>query len=149
METKVRTIVCPVDFSNDAFAALDYAAALAQQHHAKLILLHVVDNPLTEFYGTHGATYYAEVDHAIEKSKDLLAEAIRTHAAQVPCDIVVKHGKPYDEILELAAGAHADMIVMSTHGHTGPRRLIIGSVAEKVVRTAPCPVLTIRHGAHT
>jgi universal stress protein A len=149
MEPRIKTILCPVDFSDDAFAALDYAAAMATQYQAKLILLHVVDNPLTDFYGPRGANFYAEVEHAVEKSKGLLAEAIRSHAAHVPCDIVVKHGKPYDEILELASGEHTDMIVMSTHGRSGPARLIIGSVAEKVVRAAPCPVLTIRHGAHT
>jgi nucleotide-binding universal stress UspA family protein len=149
MELHIKTILCPVDFSDDAYAALDYAAVMAKQTNAKLIVLHVVDNPLTDFYGPHGANFYAEVEHAVEKSKGLLAEALRTHAPGVSCDIVVKHGKPYDEILELASDEHADMIVMSTHGWTGPKRLIIGSVAEKVVRTAPCPVLTIRHGTHT
>jgi len=149
MELNIKTILCPVDFSHDAVTALDYAAAMATQSHATLIVLHVVDNPLTEFYGPHGANFYAEVEHAIEKSKGLLAEAVRTHAPEVSCEIIVTHGKPYDEILELASDKHADMIVMSTHGRSGPQRLIIGSVAVKVVRTAPCPVLTIRHGAHT
>src|SRR5215471_12211150 len=138
MEAKIKAILCPVDFSNDAFTALDYAAAMAAQYHAKLILLHVVDNPLTDFYGPHGANFYSEVEHAVEKSKSLLTEAVRTHTSEVPCDIVVKHGKPHDEILEVATAEQADMIIMSTHGHTGPKRLIIGSVAEKVVRTAPC-----------
>lgn len=146
MPRNIKTVLCPIDFSADAYNALDYAADFARQGNGRLILLHVVDNPLTEMYGPRGATYYAEVDHAIEKSKEMLAEAARTHAADVPYDLVVKHGNPYEEILKLAAEQNADMIVMSTHGRTGPKRLVIGSVAEKVVRTAPCPVFTVRHG---
>jgi len=59
----------------------------------------------------------------------------------------VKRGNPYEEIIDLASTQPVDMIVMSTHGRTGPQRLVIGSVTEKVVRTAPCPVFTVRHRA--
>jgi len=147
MTRQFKKVLCPIDFSTDSFTALDYAADFARQSEGQLILIHVVDNPLTDFYGPRGANFYAEVEHAIEKSKQMLADAARTHAAEVPYEVVVKHGNPYTEILDLATAQHADMIVMSTHGHTGPQRLVIGSVAEKVVRTAPCPVFTVRHTA--
>jgi nucleotide-binding universal stress UspA family protein len=145
MARQFKKVLCPIDFSADSFTALDYAADFARQGNGRLILMHIVDNPLTDFYGPRGANYYAEVEHAVEKSKQMLADAAHTHAAGVPCEVVVKHGNPYIEILDLATAQHADMIVMSTHGRTGPQRLVIGSVAEKVVRTAPCPVFTIRH----
>jgi len=145
MTRQFKKVLCPIDFSDDSFTALDYAADFARQYNGQLILVHVVDNPLTDFYGPRGANFYAEVEHAIEKSKQLLTDAARTHASGVPYEIVVNHGNPYTEILDLATAQRADVIVMSTHGRTGPQRLIIGSVTEKIVRTAPCPVFTIRH----
>ena len=147
MAQKLKKILCPVDFSNDSFAALDYAVDFAKQSEGKLILLHVVDNPLAEQYGPSGQNFYAEVEHAFEKSKELLAKVAQTHAAGVSCEAVVVRGNPYEEIIDLAKEQQADVIVMSTHGRTGPQRLVIGSVAEKVVRTAPCPVFTVRQAA--
>lgn len=145
MARSFQKVLCPIDFSADSFAALDYAADFARQGNGQLILPHVVDNPLTDFYGPRGATFYAEVEHAVEKSRQLLADAARTHAAEVSCEIVVKHGNPYEAIIDCATAQQADLIVMSTHGRTGPQRLIIGSVAEKAVRAAPYPVFTLRH----
>lgn len=148
MARKFKTVLCPIDFSQDAFTVLDYAADFAKQTDGHLILLHVIDNPLQDVYGPGRANFYAEVEHAMEKSKELLTDAARSHAAGVPCEIVVKRRNSHEEIIDLAATQKADVIVMSTHGRTGPQRLVIGSVAEKVVRTAPCPVLTVRHGVH-
>jgi nucleotide-binding universal stress UspA family protein len=145
MARQFKKVLCPIDFSTDSFTALDYATDFARQSNGQLVIMHVVDNPLTDFYGPRGANFYAEVEHAIEKSKQMIAEVARTHAAGVPYEVVVKHGNPYTEILDLATAQHVDMIVMSTHGRTGPQRLVIGSVAEKVVRAAPCPVFTVRH----
>jgi nucleotide-binding universal stress UspA family protein len=106
----------------------------------------VIENPLDDQYRPVGQNFYAEVEHALEKSKQMLADAARTHAADIPCEIVAKRGNPYEEIVDLASAQQADVIVMSTHERTGPQRLLIGSVAEKVVRTAACPILTVRHG---
>jgi nucleotide-binding universal stress UspA family protein len=142
-----KKILCPVDFSDNALAALDYATNFAKQNNGQLILLHVIDNPLADQYGPRGQNFYAEVEHALEWSKQKLAEAARIHAAGVPCETIAKRGNPYEEIIDLANERQADVIVMSTHGRTGPQRLLIGSVAEKIVRTASCPVLTVRHEA--
>jgi nucleotide-binding universal stress UspA family protein len=147
MAHRVKKILCPLDFSNNALEALDYAVDFARQNDGQLILLHVVDNPLADQYGPTAQNFYAEVEHALEKSKQMLADAARTHAVGVPCETIAKRGNPYEEIIDLANAQQADLIVMSTHGRTGPQRLLIGSVAEKVVRTAPCPVLTVRQKA--
>jgi len=149
MARQLKKVLCPIDFSPDSFTALDYAADFARQSNGQVTLMHVVDNPLTDFYGPRGANFYAEVEHAIEKSKQMLADAARTRVSGVPYEVVVKHGNPYTEIIDLATAQPADVIVMSTHGRTGPQRLVIGSVTEKVVRTAPCPVFTVRHAAET
>jgi nucleotide-binding universal stress UspA family protein len=132
MARRFNKILCPVDFSGDSFAALDYAADFARQSGGQLLLLHVIDNPLADQYEPKRQNFFAEVEHATEKSREMLADAARTHAAGVSYQAVVKRGNPYEEI------------IMSTHGRTGPQRLVIGSVAEKVVRTAPCPVFTVR-----
>jgi nucleotide-binding universal stress UspA family protein len=147
MARPFKKILCPVDFSDNSLNALNYATDLAKQNNGQLVLLHVIENPLADQYGPKGQNFYAEVEHALDWSKQKLADAARTHAAGVPCETVAKRGNPYEEIIDLATAQQADMIVMSTHGRTGPQRLLIGSVAEKVVRTAPCPVLTVRHEA--
>lgn len=147
MPRKFKKILCPVDFSDHALTALAYATDIARQNDGQLLLLHVIDNPLADQYGPVGQNFYAEVEHALEKSKHMLADAARTHAAGLPCEIIAKRGNPHEEIIDCANAQQADVIVMSTHGRTGPRRLVIGSVAEKVVRTASCPVLTVRQEA--
>jgi nucleotide-binding universal stress UspA family protein len=81
----------------------------------------------------------------MQKAEGILKEAADKRAPGLTRQLIVKHGDPYSEIIDLAASQGADLIVMSTHGRTGPKRLLIGSVAEKVVRTAPCPVFTVRH----
>jgi nucleotide-binding universal stress UspA family protein len=126
-------------------AALDYAADFARQNDGHLILLHVVDNPVADLYGPSGQNFYAEVAHALAKSKELLLAAASAHAPGLSCETIVKRGNPFEEILDLATTQPADLIVMATHGRTGPQRLVIGSVTEKVVRTAPCPVFTVRY----
>ena len=107
MARQFKKVLCPIDFSTDSFTALDYATDFARQSNGQLVLMHVVDNPLTDFYGPRGANFYAEVEHAIEKSKQMLAEVARTHASGVPYEVVVKHGNPYTEILDLATAQHA------------------------------------------
>jgi nucleotide-binding universal stress UspA family protein len=147
MNRPFKKILCPIDFSDNSFTALDYATDFAKQNNSQLILLHVIDNPLADQYGPKRQNFYAEVEHAVEWSQQKLAETAHTHAAGVSCDAIAKRGNPYEEIIDFANTQQIDLIVMSTHGRTGPQRLLIGSVAEKIVRTAPCPVLTVRQKA--
>ncbi|HEX9871652.1 MAG TPA: universal stress protein, partial [Candidatus Tectomicrobia bacterium] len=116
-----------------------YAFELAQRVDAKLSLLHVIEVPV----------YAIEVSLPLEDLEQdarrelarLLPEAETAHVAVTR---LVGMGVPYQKILETAAAEQVDMIIMATHGRTGLSHLIMGSVAERVVRTAPCPVLTIR-----
>jgi nucleotide-binding universal stress UspA family protein len=136
---EIRHILVPTDFSAPSQQAMTYAFELAQKVGAKLSLLHVIEVPV----------YAIEVSLPLEDLEQdarrglarLLPEAA---AAHVDVTRLVAMGVPYEQILEMATAEQVDLIVMATHGRTGLRRLAMGSVAERVVRMAPCPVLTIR-----
>ncbi len=135
----IRTILHPTDFSAASQPAFVLACALARDYMAKLVLMHVT--PPTRVYAPDGIA----MPFSPEEEYDA-----RTRLAQLRPDdrIEVDHhvveGDPADEILKAAATLHADVIVLGTHGNTGLTRLLVGSVAEHVMRKAPCPVLTVR-----
>lgn len=146
----IRTILAAIDFSDPAHVALDKAIELAGHFGAELCLLHVV-NPLpplpTDLVVV--ASPDVEYDHELEaEATNRLRTVIRQ---EVPTTIsarpVVRNGEPGCEIVRAAEDENADVIVLSTHGETGWRHLVFGSVAEEVVRTAGRPVLTIRDPA--
>ena len=127
----------PLDFSEDAEQALDYAIALAQKHQAHLSLLHVRDdselNPLS---------YTGE---ALGASRQAMARYLkRVQDAGVEGESTIVHGVPWREIVEAARAAKVDLIIMGTRGRTGLQHILLGSVAERVVRHAPCSVLVAR-----
>ncbi len=138
---KLRKIVFPTDFSPLSEAALEYATALARDTGASLLIVHVEEDPLA--YGA-GEGFVPLPEWSTEALKKRLHQV-------VPTDPRVKHqhrllmGDPATMIVQLAEEEQADLIVMGTHGRSGLSRLLMGSVAEQVVRTAPCPVLTIKH----
>jgi nucleotide-binding universal stress UspA family protein len=143
---EIRHILAPVDFSDYSKKAIDMALTLAQTFGAKLSLLHVVEPPPypIEGYAPSGmeASLLEDLERqAAQELAQLLPEA---QAAGVEVTRQVIIGSPYRQIIEIAKGAHVDLIVMATAGRTGFSRLVMGSVAERVVRTAPCPVLTVR-----
>ncbi len=149
--TAIARIIVPVDFSAHADRAIDYAITLGKQFGACVELFHVVDDP----FGSGGwgsEVYISDLDglrqRAIEESKTRL-EARRSMipASGVPLVATVRMGHVAQTILEYAKDVGADLIVMGTHGRTGLAHFIIGSVAERVVRLASCPVLTVG-GAH-
>ena len=144
MVRKLRKILCPLDFSTRSLEALDYAADIARQYDGQIILLHVVENPWVDLYGPTWQGFFAELEHALEWAKTKLVDAAQTHAADLACETIAKRGNPYEEIIDLAKARQVDVIIMATHGRTGLQRLSLGSVTEKVLRTAPCPVLTVR-----
>jgi nucleotide-binding universal stress UspA family protein len=142
-----KQILCPVDFSDFSDYAMRYAALLAQKFEAHLTLLHVVAPILVPLPGDALVPPMRQADLAD------IADACRERLTRTAGDLAEKgiavacqvtSGVPYLEILRMAEELHADMIVMGTHGRSGLVHLMIGSVAERVVRKAPCAVLTVK-----
>jgi universal stress protein A len=147
----IRRILAPTDFSELSKQGLKSALELAQTFGAKLLLLHVVELPPYPVEGivpSHlGATLLDDLERqASNELAQVLPEA-QGSGVDVARRVVV--GIPYRKIVEVAEEEKADLIVMTTHGRTGLSHLVMGSVAEKIVRTSPCPVLTIRPTAIT
>ena len=141
----IRTIVVPYDFSVDAQQALEYALELARKFDADLHLLHVVHAPAYA-YGSEMLTtsvYVFEPEDYAQERLDEVAAAIIDAPGKVETH-VIRGGQIAIAIDALADQLHADLIVMSTHGRTGLAHALVGSVAERTIRRAPCPVLTIR-----
>jgi len=142
---KAKKIVFPTDFSHCGDAALKLATSLARDTGATLLIVHVEEPPVA--YGG-GEMYYGVPDPASEDLLRMLKEVVPTDPA-VPCEHLLATGDPSSAIAKLAAEEGADLIVMGTHGRTGLTRLLMGSVAEAVVRRAPCPVLTYKQTDHS
>ena len=139
-------ILCATDFSDAGQAAEAHAVSLARALGAELVYLHV--NHETPLYGA-GPLGTADVERVYEAQRRWASDtlAARVAAAQargLRGRSVLRSGSPHAEIVAACASEGADMIVIGTHGRSGLDRLLMGSVAERVVRTAPCPVLTVR-----
>ena len=134
----VRKILCPVDFSTGGEAAIGYASSLAKDHEAEVHFVYVWE---TGFTDPGFAGYVPPPD--VEKEKAKLEKIVPT-SSEVACEHAFIHGHPADELVEYAKNHEIDLIVMGTHGRTGLTRVLMGSVAEAVLRNAPCPVLTIK-----
>jgi nucleotide-binding universal stress UspA family protein len=142
---KPRTILIPTDFSKASDAALPHAEAVAKQQSASLLILHVEEPPLA--YGG-GELYYGLPEPDSDRLLEML-EAVKPSDPAVPYTHRLTIGDPAGEIVRIATEEGVEMIVMGTHGRTGVSRMLMGSVAESVVRRAPCPVLVYRTAAGT
>jgi nucleotide-binding universal stress UspA family protein len=135
----IRKILHPTDFSDHSRAAFELASALARDYGAELLILHV--NRATPIYAPNGIVVGVP---PVEEPYELLGKLARLKHEDP--SIKVEHklvdGDPAEQIIKAAAGM--DLIVLGTHGTTGLARLLMGSVAESVLRNAPCPVLTVR-----
>lgn len=146
-------ILVPTDFSPASDAALVYARALAHKFGGSLFLLHVLEDPIlvsaftAETYVPEGPEVHAT---RMEEAQRRLAHRLRANDRSplaVSSETVV--GNPVRAVTEYAALNGISLIVMGTHGRGGMAHLLLGSVAERVVRTAPCPVLTVRQGTES
>ena len=145
---QLKKVLVPVDFSECSHKAMQYAVAFAKQFKASLTLVHVVQM-------SYAGAEFAPLDfpliekQMVESSSLKLAEIISKEIGEaVPCDMIVKAGHPATEIALAAKKVNADLIIISTHGYTGLKHILLGSTAENVVRHAPCPVLTVREHEH-
>jgi len=150
MEIKIRRILCPVDFSAYCEHALRYALAFAKAHDAELKLLHVLELPFLPSYSMAGVPDLSlpveEMERDADKRMEELIERCRETHGRVTGRVTI--GTPFLEIINHARDSETDLIVAGTHGRTGLKQLLIGSVAEKIVRKAPCPVLTVKDPEH-
>ena len=144
MVPKFETILMPTDFSPPSDRALEYAVALAKQSGAAIHLVHVVGHPIE--MASWPESYYIEY---AKLQQQLLDDAERQIAGTarsisgVKVTTEVLEGSPARVIVSAAGDRKCQLIVMGTHGRSGLSHLVLGSVAERVVRTAPCPVLTV------
>lgn len=142
----IQHILIPTDFSACSNRALDLGLELARLLNARLTLLHVVQLPVLAGAGAgmgEGIVIYTE--QMEEDARHTLADyAQRANNAGVACETIVDHASPFQCVLDHAETSQADLIVMGTHGHTGLQHMLLGSVAEKVVRLAKCPVMVTR-----
>jgi nucleotide-binding universal stress UspA family protein len=137
---KARKILLPTDFSTLSDSALGYATSLARDTGARLLIAHV-EEPAMAYGG--GEMYYGVMYPDTAALKKMLEEVKPTDPG-VPFEHWLLTGTPAEEIVRLADQEQVDMIVLATHGRTGFRHLLMGSVAEAVVRKAHCPVLTLK-----
>jgi len=155
----LTTILVPTDFSPGSQAGLDHAVALAGKTKANIVLLHVIETiattmkeslDLADFNAVAKSLaespqmmdVYALVRRAVEPALDQLVQSLKT--TNVAASSQILQGTAHEQIVAHAKQIGADLIVMGTHGRRGVSHLFIGSVAERVVRTSPCPVLTVR-----
>ena len=134
-------ILFPTDFSPVSEAGLPEATALARQMGAKLLILHVQQPLVTT---ASGEVHYASAEANEETLREML-DAVKPDDPAVACERRLVVGDPAEEIVRVAAKEKARLIAMGTHGRTGLGRLLMGSVAEAVLRRAPCPVMTFRN----
>ncbi|HMN16032.1 MAG TPA: universal stress protein [Ignavibacteriaceae bacterium] len=144
MEATIKKVLVPIDFSDYSKSALKYAVNISKLFNAEIILIYVVEPVIYPLDFSMGQiampSFSTEWDVRAKEELDKLAKKEINSSVKT----IIKTGKPFLEIIETAKEEDIDLIIIATHGHTGVEHIIFGSTAEKVVRKAPCPVLTLR-----
>ena len=146
MNFEINKILVPVDFSDYSKSSLRYAVNFSKLFKAEMILIYVVEPVIYPPDFSMGQiaipSVHSEWDKRAREELDKLSKS------EIPADVkvksIIKTGKPFMEIIETASEENVDLIIIATHGHSGVEHILFGSTAEKVVRKAPCPVLTLR-----
>lgn len=146
MPREFKTILCGTDFSEASYLALEYGLRFAKNSDGTLIVTHVVHVPAGDLLGEQAYTLnFAEAEARVRK---MLTEVHQTRLGSYPkCELRVDIGDPAEQLLALARDRAVDLVITATHGRSGLKHLIMGSVAEKVIRHAPCPIFVVRAGA--
>lgn len=145
MSLSVNRILAAADFSETSDKAFDYALSLAKVFEAEVVALHILQEPIL-YQPTTAQSYRDEFER---KMQDQLDEMLKRHTCEgVNVTTAMRQGAPFVEIIQFAEAEKCDMIVLGTHGHGPLQHMLMGSVAEKVVRKAKCPVLVVRPDQH-
>ena len=146
MSIKINKILVPIDFSDYSKSALKYAVNFAKKFDAEIFLIYVVEPVIYPPDFSMGQIAIPSVNAEWdERAKSELQNLAKKEIPDgVKVKTIVKTGKPFLEIIETASEEDVDLIIIATHGHSGVEHILFGSTAEKVVRKAPCPVLTLR-----
>jgi nucleotide-binding universal stress UspA family protein len=149
----ITRLLCPIDFSDPSRHALEHGVLLAQWYDAAIVGVHVF-NPTYAAAGAidvpaDGGTMFANPARSRRLQQEMADAFAAARTAGVPVETCIEEGTPAPQILSGVARHRADLIVMGTHGASGFERLVLGSVTEKVVRKAACPVLTVPPRAHS
>ncbi len=142
---EIKNLLFPLDFGSTSEKVLSYARYMAEKLRAKLYLLFVVEDlsKYANFYVPHSALDNLEAE-LLEAAKKKMENFIEDNLSDFPnVEGIIKRGDIADEIIKVVEEKDIDMIVMGTHGRKGLEKILLGSVAEQVVKRAPCPVLTI------
>ncbi len=144
--SSIQRILVPMDFSDYAQHALAYAKELAALHEAEMQLLHVVQEVMHPAFYVTGRTSIFEFTPEVEKTsvENMCSMLGRVGGPNVSAEIYLKEGHPAQQIVQFAQEYRSDLIVIATHGLTGVQHFLVGSVAEKVVRTSPVPVFVVK-----
>ena len=145
-----KELLIPTDFSEYSMRAIDYGVEIAKKFDSHLTLVYVVEPLLQAADLTWTTVDFEELNKAHkETAEKQLAKLVEERIPKgIRCDSVILFGKAFVEILKYAREENADLIVMATHGRGAISHLLMGSTAEKVVRKASCPVLTVKHPKH-
>jgi len=144
---KLQNILCPTDFSDLSVGALKYAALLAEKFKASLHVLHVVDQAYQYWMamGPESIPVGPTVEEMIGTAKKQMEEFIAQHVPKsLKATTEIISGRPVLEIIRVAKERNSDLIVIGTHGRGALKQILLGSVADKVIHKAPCPVLSVR-----
>jgi len=146
MPREFKTILCPTDFSEESYRAIEYGLRFAKGDDGMLILAHVIHVPSGELRqpDLHMLTFEEAKERTINMLQELHAQRLQHYPK---CEFLVDIGDPHNVLLTMATQYKADLIVVATHGRSGLAHLVIGSVAEKLIRHAPCPLFVVRRGA--
>jgi nucleotide-binding universal stress UspA family protein len=141
--SSIKKILVPTDFSPSSDRAMEHAVLMARAFQARILLIHVVEIFTYSVSDTlqvmdHSAALKAIAEPLLENAREKIEKA------GLSIETVLLTGNPYREILDAARRSGVDMIVMGTHGRTGVEHFLMGSVAERVIRLAACPVMTVR-----
>jgi len=146
METTIKKVLVPIDFSDYSKSALKYAVNFAKTFNAEIILVYVVEPVIYPPDFSMGQIAMPSITTEWDdRARDELQKLAKSEINEIAnVKTIIKTGKPFVEIIETAKEENIDLIIIATHGHSGVEHILFGSTAEKVVRKAPCPVLTLR-----